>query len=165
MKILKTTYLSIGSNIGDRLQNINDAVNFIGQKIGYINKTSSVYKTESWGFKSDEFLNICLSVDTYLNPIQVLNNIIIIESILGRSRSKIKTYIARTIDIDILLFENEIIKSPKLVIPHPKMLQRKFVMVPLAEIAPNKIHPIENKTIKKCLDSCSDILLVVDHVV
>lgn len=156
MFIARTTYLSLGSNLDNKFENLQQAINLIAETIGSITKISSVYKTTSWGFKSDDFYNICLQVSTGLNPENLIKEIHKIERSLGRKRSSEKEYLARTIDIDILLFDNEIIFSKELIVPHKDMLNRKFVMVPLAEIAPNIIHPIEKKHIQVCLANCTD---------
>jgi len=157
MKIQRTTYLSIGSNKGNSLQNLQSAVDLIAVNIGSIIKVSSVYKTASWGFKGDDFLNICLQVATNLQPEILLEKLLDIEIQLGRQRTNSKKYQSRTIDIDILLFDDEVIFSKTLIVPHKDMLKRKFVMVPLAEIAPNFRHPITKKTILIDLQhGCSD---------
>lgn len=156
MKITRTTFLSLGSNQGDLLKNLQQAVNLIADKIGKIQAVSSVYKTKSWGFKSDDFLNICVSVATNLPPETLWNRIVAIEKILGRIRKKTTTYQARIIDIDVLLFDDEIIFSKQLRVPHPNMLERKFVLEPLAEIAPYAKHPITKQNIVSCLASCKD---------
>ena len=156
MKILRNTYLSLGSNLGEKLQNLQNAIYLIDEKIGSIKKVSPVYLSEAWGFKSEQFLNICIEVSTSLNPEDLLTRIDLVEKQLGRIKTSTKEYSARTIDIDILLFENEIIFSPELIVPHKEMLQRKFVLVPLAEICPSLIHPIEKRTIKNCLTNCTD---------
>jgi len=156
MKILRTTYFSLGSNIGDKRGNLQDAVNLIAQKVGRITKISSIYKTKSWGFKSDDFFNICVEVSTNLNPESLLDTVLRIEKQLGRSRDTSNDYKARIIDIDVLLFDDDIIFHNNLKVPHPRMLERKFVLVPLTEIAPNVKHPIAKKTILMCLQSCDD---------
>jgi len=156
MQILRTTYLSLGSNQGNKLENLQNAVDLIAQNIGSINKISSVYKSAAWGFESDDFYNICLEVATKLNPENLLKNIHQIELLLGRKRTSEKEYKARTIDIDVLLFDNEIIFSKELIVPHKDMLNRKFVMVPLSEIAPTLLHPIEKQRIQVCLNNCTD---------
>jgi len=147
MKIQRTTYLSIGSNKGHSLQNLQNAVDLIALNIGAIVKISSVYKTASWGFKGADFLNLCLQVTTHLQPEVLLDKLLEIEKQLGRVRKKSDSYQSRSIDIDILLFDDEVIFSKNLIVPHKDMLKRKFVMVPLAEIAPNLRHPITKKTI------------------
>jgi 2-amino-4-hydroxy-6-hydroxymethyldihydropteridine diphosphokinase len=156
MKIQRITYLSLGTNQGNKLENLQNAINLIDDKIGGIQKISSIYKTPSWGFEGEDFFNICIKVTTYLQPEVLINSLLDIENDLGRLRSNEEGYQNRNIDIDILLLDDEIIISKKLIVPHSKMLQRKFVMIPLAEIAPNVIHPIEKKQISVCLQNCSD---------
>ncbi|WP_372766941.1 2-amino-4-hydroxy-6-hydroxymethyldihydropteridine diphosphokinase [Lutibacter sp.] len=156
MQILRPTYLSLGSNQGNKLENLQQAIDFIAEKIGAVDRISSVYKTASWGFKSEDFLNVCIRISTGLNPEKLLNSIHEIEHSLGRIRTSEKGYKARNIDIDVLLFDTEIIISKALIVPHKDMLNRKFVMVPLAEIAPNLIHPITKQRIQTCLENCTD---------
>ena len=156
MQIVRTTYLSLGSNQGNKLENLQQAVNLIAEKIGNVTKISSIYKSKSWGFKSDDFYNICIEVNTIYNPEYLLENIHKIELSFGRKRRLEKGYEARIIDIDVLLFDNEIIFSKDLIVPHKEMLNRKFVLVPLAEIAPNFMHPIAKQRTKVCLENCAD---------
>ena len=156
MKIQRLTYLSLGSNQGRKLNNLQEAIYEIAESIGAIHKISSVYKTDSWGFKGDDFYNICIAVSTYLPPEELLKNILNIETKLGRKREQNNKYTNRKIDIDILLFDDEIVFSKNIIIPHPRMLDRKFVLVPLAEIAGNSLHPIEKKTLNICLNNTID---------
>ncbi len=156
MKIVRTTYLSLGSNLGNKLENLQGAIDEINQEVGHVKKVSSVYKTKSWGFKGEDFFNICLEVSSSLSPEKMIQTVIQIENKLGRIRNKEASYSDRKIDIDILLFDDEIIFYNELKVPHPDMLQRKFVLVPLTEIAPNVIHPIAKKTILICLQQCED---------
>jgi len=156
MKIQRTTYLSLGSNLGNKLEHLQNAVNLIAQKAGRIVKVSSVYKTKSWGFKSEDFYNICIEVSTNLNPENLLDCVLKVENELGRTRDTGADYTARIIDIDVLLFDDDIIFYNNLKVPHPKMLERKFVLVPLTEIAANVKHPIAKKTILMCLQGCVD---------
>ena len=156
MKIQRLTYLSLGSNQGRKLKNLQKAIYEIAESIGAIHKISSVYKTDSWGFKGDDFYNICIAVSTYLPPEELLKNILNIETELGRKREQNNKYTNRKIDIDILLFDDEIVFSKNIIIPHPRMLDRKFVLVPLAEIAGNTLHPIEKKTLTICLNNTID---------
>lgn len=156
MQIVRTTYLSLGSNLGNKFENLQHAINLIAEKMGVIVKTSHIYKTASWGFESEEFYNICIQVSTSLNPESILIAIQETELSLGRNRTSEEGYQARTIDIDVLLFDNEIIFSKELIVPHKEMLKRKFVLVPLAEITPNFIHPIEKQRIQVCLENCTD---------
>jgi 2-amino-4-hydroxy-6-hydroxymethyldihydropteridine diphosphokinase len=156
MKIQRITYLSLGTNQGNKLENLQNAINSIADKVGDIQKVSSVYKTASWGFDSDDFLNICLKVTTYHPPEKLISTLLQIESELGRERKDSKEYTDRNIDIDILLFDDEIIFSRTLTVPHPKMLKRKFVLVPLVEIAGSTFHPIAKKQLAICLKNCDD---------
>ena len=158
---MKKIFLGIGSNLGDRLKIIDEAKIRIEESIGKIVLCSSVYRTEPWGFESkNEFLNLALCVKTELTPSGVLGRILMIESQLGRSRNEMK-YSSRSIDIDILLFSNGIVNEDALKIPHPHMAERRFVLVPLAEIAPGFIHPVLKKSIKSLLISCPDKSSVV----
>ena len=156
MKIEKRLFLSLGSNQGNSLKILQKAVDEIGVSIGKVKQISSVYKTKSWGFESAAFLNICVEVFTQLEVNKLWVAIEKIEDDLGRNRIISKTYQARPIDIDVLLLENEIIFSKKLIIPHSKMLERNFVLVPLAEISPNFMHPVVKKSIATCLKQCTD---------
>ncbi|CAM1348250.1 2-amino-4-hydroxy-6-hydroxymethyldihydropteridine diphosphokinase [Tenacibaculum insulae] len=156
MKIQRITYISIGSNQGDKLQNIQNAVNLITDKIGAVQKIASVYKTPALGFDGAEFYNTCIKVSTYLPPESLITTLLDIEKELGRARKNTEAYIDRIIDLDIVLFDDEIIFSKNLIVPHPRMLERKFVLVPLVEIARNTIHPIEKKHLYICLENCND---------
>ena len=156
MKIQRLTYLSLGSNQGDKLKTLQKAIHDIAENIGAIQKISSVYKTSSWGYEGEDFYNICISVSTYLQPENLLKKLLGIENKYGSERKKTNGYSDRKIDIDILLFDNEIIFSKEVTIPHPRMLDRNFVLVPLVEIAKNILHPIEKKQLVSCLNNCSD---------
>jgi len=156
MKIARIIYLSLGSNTGDRLNILQNAMNIISDKVGHVKKVSSVYQTKSWGFNSGDFFNICLEVSTSLNPEILIDTVLNIETQLGRNRKVSSNYEDRNIDIDILLFEDEIIFYNNLKVPHPKMLERKFVLVPLAEIAAQVMHPIAKNNIRICLENCND---------
>lgn len=156
MKIQRITYLSLGTNQANKLENLQNAIDLIADKAGAIIKISSVYKTASWGFDSDDFYNICVQVSTYHPPEKLMQILLNIETDLGRKRKKSSEYLDRNIDIDILLFDDEIIFSKTLIVPHPKMLERKFVLVPLVEIAGNSFHPIEKKQLSICLQNCDD---------
>ena len=156
MKIQRITYLSLGTNQGNKLENLQNAIDLIADKVGAVQKISSVYKTASWGFASDDFYNICLKVTTYHPPEKLMHILLNIETELGRKRNDSGEYSDRNIDIDILLFDDEIIFSKTLTVPHPKMLARKFVLGPLVEIASQTIHPIEKKQLFVCLQNCDD---------
>ena len=156
MKIQRTTYLSLGTNQGNKIDNLQNAIDLIANKVGAIQKISSVYKTASWGFDSDDFFNACLKVTTHYQPEKLMSILLNIELELGRKRKETSEYIDRNIDIDILLFDDEIIFSKTLIVPHSKMLERKFVLAPLVEIAGNIMHPIEKKDLSICLQNCDD---------
>lgn len=156
MKITRETYLSLGSNQGNKLQNLQAAIHFLVQYTGHISRISSVYQTRAWGFEAEDFYNICVTLTTSLSPEELLERILEIEQKLGRVRKNDKKYSSRTIDIDILLFEDEVIFSPNLIVPHPRMAERKFVLVPLAEIAGQIKHPIKKISINACLAQCTD---------
>ena len=158
MKIQRITYLSLGSNQGEKLENLQKAIHLIASEVGAIQKIAAVYKTPSWGFEGDEFLNTCIKVSTYQAPEKLLQTLLAIEKKLGRTRKGQNEYQNRPIDIDVLLFDDEIIFSRTLTVPHPKMLLRKFVLVPLNEIASTFIHPITKKKIAICLQNCEDTL-------
>jgi 2-amino-4-hydroxy-6-hydroxymethyldihydropteridine diphosphokinase len=143
------------------LKNLDDAKIGIGESVGKIITASLVYETEPWGFKSEtEFLNQVVLVETNLSPSGLLGRVLMIESQLGRLRDE-KQYTSRKIDIDILLYNNSIIKDVSLVIPHPLMHERRFVLTPLCEIAPDLIHPALKKSIKYLLKKCPDKCKVV----
>ncbi|RZK48862.1 MAG: 2-amino-4-hydroxy-6-hydroxymethyldihydropteridine diphosphokinase [Pedobacter sp.] len=149
-------YLSLGSNLGNRMKYLLDALHLISQDIGDICECSQVYETEAWGKKDQpDFLNLAIGVKTRLNPVDLLESILKIEVQLGRER--IVKWGERCIDIDILFYENEIIAlAPRLVVPHPLLIFRKFVLLPLVEIAPNYIHPQFKKSIQEILLTIED---------
>ena len=156
----KKVYLLLGSNLGDRFQLISDAIEKIGERIGSIVATSSIYETEPWG-KTDQpgFLNVALAVDTTLSATEVLTAALEIEQELGRVR--IEKWGARLMDIDIILYDNQVIDlTGQLQVPHPEMHRRKFVLEPLNEIAGAVIHPIINKSISSLLIELNNGLLV-----
>jgi len=153
-------YLLLGSNLGDRQRFLNEAARLLKERAGTILKRSSIYETEPWGFTNkDNFLNQVLLVETSLNPYGLLKIIKAIETKIGRIK-KNQQYITRCIDIDILFYNDEIYFSDDLVIPHPRLHDRMFTLVPLNEIAPDYFHPIAKKTIRKLVNLCTDKLMV-----
>ena len=130
--------------------------------IGQIKVLSSVYESEPWGFVSDLFWNQALIVESALQPDDILTLALEIENKMGRKRLS-ENYEARPIDIDLMFYDDLQIDSPRLTIPHPLIAQRRFMLVPLAEIAPEKIHPVTGLTIKEMLQICPDKLKVITH--
>jgi 2-amino-4-hydroxy-6-hydroxymethyldihydropteridine diphosphokinase len=144
-------YLSLGSNIGDRAANLNAAIDRL-RVLGEVVAVSSFYETEPVEFIAQAwFLNCAVALDTEKTPRQLLAGILDIEQQLGRRRGRKKG--PRIIDLDILLFGNSIVDDPGLTIPHPAMHERRFVLEPLAEIAPDALHPVLNRTIQKLRDA------------
>jgi len=144
-------YLSLGSNIGDRARNLNAALDRL-RALGDVIAVSSFYETEPVEFTSQRwFLNCAVTLDTHESPKQLLAGILDIEQQLGRRRARKKG--PRTIDIDILLFGNSIVEEQGLTIPHPAMQERRFVLQPLAEIAPDALHPVFKRTIRELRDA------------
>jgi len=153
---VKRTFLGIGTNLGNREDNLKNALAMIGEYIGTVRKTSSVYETEPWGFRSEnEFLNMVAEVETDLPPSGVLGRILMIEAHSGRIRNS-KEYSSRVIDLDILFYDDLVLNEKSLVIPHPKIPDRRFVLVPLFEVAPDLIHPVLKKSIRRLLKECKD---------
>ncbi len=153
-------FLGIGSNLGERDRNIKEALNKIEEFIGPCFAASSVYETEPWGFRSDKkFLNMVIGVETDLSPSVLMGTILKIEANLGRMRND-NRYTSRVIDIDILFYGSEIIEQDGLVIPHPRIHERRFVLVPLCEIEEEFIHPVIKKMLKILLKECPDKSLV-----
>lgn len=159
----KIVYLGLGTNLGDREAYLKKAVAMIGENIGGVVSCSSVYETEPWGFRSEnQFLNAVVKVRTELNPPGLLGRILMIEAQLGRLREGEATgYKSRTIDIDILLYGYETVKKKTLQIPHPRIPDRKFVLVPLCEISPEAVHPVLKKTMAELLEECKDESIVI----
>ena len=154
--IMNKVFLGIGTNLGNKESNLEQAVARIKEYIGRVLKSSAIYETEPWGFQTkDEFLNMVVKVETSLTPSGLLGRILMIESLLGRVREE-KQYSSRLIDIDILLFENMIVNEESLKIPHPLLHKRKFVLVPLCEIASEIFHPVLKKSIADLLEICED---------
>lgn len=156
---LYRVFLLVGGNIGDRLKNLQEAKKLIEKKIGTIEKVSSLYETAAWGMEDQpDFLNQALQVATSLAPLNLLDELLAVEREMGRIRNE--KFGPRTVDIDILLYGDRTIDHHDLIIPHPRMAQRRFVLEPLAEIAANVKHPINHYTIAEMLQNCHDKLPV-----
>jgi 2-amino-4-hydroxy-6-hydroxymethyldihydropteridine diphosphokinase len=153
---MNKVFLSLGSNRGNRQKYINDAIVILEKKGGKMLRTSFVYETEPWKMNDGtNFLNQVILLETSLDAQQIMNLIIETETSMGRIRSK-AGYEPRTIDIDILFFNEEIIESLSVIVPHPLVSERRFILEPLCEIAPNYIHPILKKSLKQLLVDCPD---------
>ena len=149
-------YLSLGSNLGNRFFTLQKAIFEINRKAGKIEQLSSIYETPAVGFEGAYFLNACLCISTELTPSDLLETLLSIERHFGRERKQDGGYESRTLDIDLLLYDNEIISSDTLVVPHPKMHERAFVLKPLADIAPQYYHPVQNKDIRNLLQQVKE---------
>ncbi len=157
-------FLGIGGNIGNKADNFNKVYTFIQNDLGKIAKSSSVYETPPWGFSSDDnFWNQVLFIETDLSPIELLQKIAEIENNFDRKR-EVGKYNSREMDIDILYYDNIYIETENLTIPHPRIQQRKFVLVPLNEIAPDFKHPLLRLTSFQMLENCKDgsVILKLD---
>lgn len=155
-KIGEIIFLGIGTNLGDRAENMKIAVALINDSAGEVLAASNVYETSPWGFESsNKFLNSVVKVITRLDPLALLKKVQEIEDKLGRTRS-LKHYSSRTIDIDILLYGSRIIRKKVLTVPHPHLAERSFVLVPLCDIEPEGMHPVLKKTFSDLLTECAD---------
>lgn len=152
-------YLITGSNMGERGANLAMATHWLEERCGTVIDRSAVYETEPWGNEHQPpFLNQVLMLDTMLGARELLDNLLAIERQMGRERTEPNG--PRLIDIDLLLFNHEVIRQPGLVVPHPRMAGRRFVLQPLSDVAPAYIHPVLRKTLKQLLDECADTLQV-----
>ena len=150
-------YISLGSNLGNRKAYLQQAIEGIATRVGTIVDIAPIYETPSWGFSGEAFLNTCLLCRTFLSAEQVLMQLLQIEQELGRERMPhSKGYQSRTIDLDILFYDDEVIHTDVLTVPHPLLHQRKFVLKPLANIDDLKIHPVLKKTVAELLRTTND---------
>ena len=142
-------YIALGSNLGNKRRNLVTAAALLAERAGEVGAISSFYETEPWGFESEHsFLNAALMLETTLAPLDLLRLTQEVERELGRTAKTDSVYHDRLIDIDLLLYGEEVIDQPGLQIPHPLMHRRAFVMTPMAEIAPAVVHPVLGKTMK-----------------
>jgi 2-amino-4-hydroxy-6-hydroxymethyldihydropteridine diphosphokinase len=156
---MKKIYLLLGSNMVNSSAQKKKAKSLINKQVGKVSRASSFYSTAAWGNTAQpDFLNQVIVISTKLNPAEVLDIILSIEKSMGRIRT-VKNA-PRIIDIDILFYEKEIINEIDLIIPHPLMQERKFVLIPLNELSPNFIHPVFKKNIHELLRNCKDKLPV-----
>ena len=152
---MNEVYLQLGSNIGDRLDNLDQSIKIITERIGNVLEKSSVYESTPWGVENQRnFLNQVIFLKSNFDPYTILDLVLQIEKDMGRIR--IEKWGERIIDIDILFIDDLIIESENLCIPHEFIAKRKFVLQPMCEIAPVFIHPKLNKTISQLLEECID---------
>ena len=156
---MNSVFLITGGNIGNRRKNLQTAAALIEKQLGNIIQSSKIYETEAWGIRDqNSFYNQVHMIETELSANTLIKKILRIEEEMGRIRT-IKNA-ARIIDIDILFFNNDIVNEQNLTIPHPEIINRRFVLMPLDEIAPGMIHPVYQKSIHQILLMCKDDLKV-----
>jgi 2-amino-4-hydroxy-6-hydroxymethyldihydropteridine diphosphokinase len=159
----KGIYILLGSNLGNREQNLGSALDKIASGVGRILAQSSLYQSEPWGISQQpQFLNLVAEINSRNDPQQVLQKLLAIETELGRER--FEKWGPRTIDLDILFFNDRVIQTENLIVPHPGLPMRRFALVPLCEIAPNFFHPLLEKTCQQLLKECTDPLKVSPYV-
>jgi 2-amino-4-hydroxy-6-hydroxymethyldihydropteridine diphosphokinase len=156
MKSQNQIVLSLGTNQGNRLLNIENCIELIHKEVGTIIKTSKIYETPSWGFDGDSFYNCALVIHTFTSAQKILEQILNIEKSLGRVRNASSAYQSRIIDIDLIAFNEEIIATDNLQVPHPLMQNRKFVLLPMLDLNLDWIHPIFHKKIPELLEISTD---------
>jgi len=156
MKSQHQVVLSLGTNQGNRLRNIENCIQLIHQEIGTVIKISKLYETPSWGFDSDAFYNCALILHTFMSANTILTKILNIEKQLGRVRDTTLAYQSRIIDIDLIAFNEEIIENNNLQVPHPLMQNRNFVLLPMLDLNLNWIHPIFHKKVTELLEISPD---------
>jgi 2-amino-4-hydroxy-6-hydroxymethyldihydropteridine diphosphokinase len=156
MKSQHQVVLSLGSNQGNRLENIENCIDLIHQEVGTVIQVSKLYQTPAWGFESDAFYNCALLLHSTASAQKILNQVLKIEKQLGRVRSGQQGYQSRIIDIDLIAFDQEIIESEKLQIPHPLMQDRRFVLLPMEDLNLDWKHPVFKKTITELLEISPD---------
>jgi 2-amino-4-hydroxy-6-hydroxymethyldihydropteridine diphosphokinase len=155
MQSEKPVYLLLGSNLGDRLRVMHAASDMLEKTVGKITAMSSVYETAPWGvLEQPSFLNQVLELHTTLTPEEILRLVLEIEHELGRVRYE--RWGARVIDIDILFFSSEVLDTARLTVPHPRLHERRFTMIPLVEIIPFFMHPVLKKSLSELLTECED---------
>ncbi len=160
MKLQNTILLSLGTNMGHKLENLETCVMAIHNDIATVVEVSKVYETPAWGFESDVFYNCAIAIHTHKSAQKILSEVQKLEKKLGRIKTNTEQYESRSIDIDIISFNDEIIETDNLKIPHIHLQNRKFVLFPINDIAPKWKHPKLNKTISELLISCEDTSII-----
>ena len=156
---MHTAYLLMGGNMGNREEYLQQAAALIGQLAGKLVKSSSIYETAAWGNTSQPaFLNQAIVIQTALSASELMTTLLLIEEKMGRKR--LDRYGPRVIDIDILLYDQEIHQSAHITIPHPELQNRRFALEPLQELAPDLVHPIFQQSVSELLNNCQDSLPV-----
>lgn len=156
MGIQKKVILSLGSNQGDRLENIEACIQLIHNQIGLVLRVSKLYETPSWGFESDAFYNCAVLIHSSFSAEKILRKITSIEKEMGRTRKKAVGYEARLIDVDIVAIEDQIISTDHLKVPHPHMQDRRFVLQPIVDLQLDWLHPVLKKSFGQLLKECED---------
>jgi 2-amino-4-hydroxy-6-hydroxymethyldihydropteridine diphosphokinase len=152
-------FLGLGTNLGDKSNNLSRAIDLINSQVGPLVQQSSVYQSEPWGLEDQAmFLNQVIEVDSTLSPLEILKNILAIEQQMGRQR--LQKWGTRLIDIDLLFYGNQQVESVDLVVPHPFLQDRNFVLIPMVEIASDFVHPILQKSMTQLLELSNDPLIV-----
>lgn len=152
---MNNVFLIIGGNLGNKEKNLATARNLIGQKTGIVKELSTIYQTEAWGVLNQPvYYNQIIEILTEMNAGELMKSLLSIEQQMGRIRNE--RFGARTIDIDILFFNDEIHNTQDVTIPHPRLQERRFVLEPLHEIAPEFVHPVFQKTIAELLNELND---------
>lgn len=148
-----TVYLALGSNLGDRRENLRQAVASLPPQM-VVKAKSNIYETPPWGYENQPmFLNQAVKAETYLDPQPLIKHLKRLETALGRRETFQNG--PRTIDIDILFYDNLVLESPVLTLPHPRLHERAFVLLPMTDIAPDLVHPVTHKTIRELAASCN----------
>jgi len=153
---LHTVFLCLGTNLGDKQSNLDLAIAHIVKHCGEVKGQSGVYKSEAWGYESEnDFYNQCLKIETHFTPDQLIDILLSIERDMGRPGAS-TTYADRMMDIDVLFFDDMDIQTGRLVVPHPRIAERRFVLAPMTELAPDLVHPVIKKSMRVLLEECED---------